>query len=267
MSAKVYTTIEELDDLEEDALDCTISQRLEALQIVAAVFDLNGLDYGLIGGTNFFLRGSDRTTTDVDIAVTGRTSMAEVLEMLDHDPRITRPASDRPMLWVSGVARVFVLIDDTQNVQIDLKRQNTSHDFDAETELLPVDGSGEARVRFFKVGPLVKMKLRAHYIRESNDDYHDLRFACLDRRYGPLVKAASQEYPYDDRALFLDKVLENHPADEYLIRDVMNLVARSGEGSEESAGSEGHDERGGFYVASGSGRARVGRSSSAESLT
>lgn len=87
MPAKTYQTLDELDDLEESSLDCTTTHRLEALCIVARVFNANNLEYGLIGGTNFYLRGSDRTTTDVDIAISGKWSLAQVLDMLGDDDR------------------------------------------------------------------------------------------------------------------------------------------------------------------------------------
>jgi len=57
MPAKHYLSIDELDDLEESAQDCTTSHRLQALRIIATIFNYNKIDYGLIGGTNFYLRG------------------------------------------------------------------------------------------------------------------------------------------------------------------------------------------------------------------
>lgn len=87
MPASYYLSIDELDDLEESACECTTSHRLEALRIVATVFNSNKINYGLIGGTNFYLRGSDRTTTDVDIAVSGNWSLAHILDLLEHDDR------------------------------------------------------------------------------------------------------------------------------------------------------------------------------------
>ena len=87
-------------------------------------------------------------------------------------------------------------------------------------------------VRFFKIAPLVKLKLHAHYIRESNNDYHDLRFACLDEKYGPLVKGMSREYLYEHRVLFLEKVGENDPGDEGVMRGVLNL-----DGDQDGGGS------------------------------
>ncbi|KAK3686139.1 hypothetical protein B0T22DRAFT_492930 [Podospora appendiculata] len=241
MGARNYRTIDELDDLEEEALDSTQTQRLETLVIVATIFNQNKLGYGLIGGTNFFLRGSNRTTTDVDIAVSNDRPMADVLNLFNDEPRITRPAADKPMLWVSGVGRTFVTIG-TQLVQVDLKSHgeghSISHDFEDDTENIQV---GSTLVRFFKMAPLVRAKLRAHYIRETSDDYHDLRFACTDQRYAPQIKQASRNYPYDERELFIDKVVENHPMEEDAIREVMNLPRSSG--STSPTGSE-EDGRG-----------------------
>lgn len=177
-----------------------------------------------------------------------------------NNPRVTRPSPLKPLLWVSGVARIFVKVNNAQLVQVDLKRQTPSaHDFEAETEEIfvpapptspspsspsslpkptvpPQNTTDPIPVRFFRVGPLVKLKLHAHYIREANKDYHDLRFACLDENYGQLVKAMSRGYLYEQRVLFLEMVVENDPVDEGAIRDVLNLAVEDTEDEDENGG-------------------------------
>ncbi len=77
----------DLDDLEEEATAATPNQQKEALQIVADIFNAHGLPYGLMGGMNFYLRGSGRTTDDVDLAVTGTQSLQSTLDLLNDDER------------------------------------------------------------------------------------------------------------------------------------------------------------------------------------
>jgi hypothetical protein len=77
----------DLDELEEAATEATVSAQIEALQIVADIFNHHQLPYGLMGGMNFYLRGSGRTTDDVDLAVTGSQSLQATLDLLNHDER------------------------------------------------------------------------------------------------------------------------------------------------------------------------------------
>jgi len=172
---------------------------------------------------------------------------------------MTRPSPQKPLLWVGGVARIFINVDEAQLVQVDLKHLTAStHDFEAETEQIfvpspPTSSSSSSPlkpaipsqnttdpipVRFFKIAALVRLKLHAHYIRESNNDYHDLRFACLDEKYGPLVKGMSREYLYEHRVLFLEKVGENDPGDEGVMMGVLNLdIGGSQDGDGDESGS------------------------------
>ncbi len=58
-----------------------------ALQIIANIFERRGLVYAVMGGMNFYLRGSPRTTRDVDLTVDGRWQLDNVLYLLNNDSR------------------------------------------------------------------------------------------------------------------------------------------------------------------------------------
>lgn len=75
----------DLDDLEEAATQATPEQQREALQVVADIFNAHQLPYGLMGGMNFYLRGSGRTTDDADLAVTGTQSLQATLDLLNEE--------------------------------------------------------------------------------------------------------------------------------------------------------------------------------------
>jgi hypothetical protein len=86
MSCQYYPPAD-LDDLEEAAAVALPDQQKIALQIVADIFNSHQLSYGLMGGMNFFLRGSGRTTQDVDLAVTRAQSLEATLNLLNGDSR------------------------------------------------------------------------------------------------------------------------------------------------------------------------------------
>ncbi len=77
----------DLDDLEEAATEANPGNQKEALQIMADIFNAHQLPYGVMGGMNFYLRGSGRTTDDVDLAVTGTQSLQATLDLLNDDDR------------------------------------------------------------------------------------------------------------------------------------------------------------------------------------
>jgi hypothetical protein len=86
MSCQYYPPAD-LDELEEAATEATPAQQRDALQIVADIFNHHGLPYGLMGGMNFYFRGSGRATDDVDLAVTGSQSLEATLDLLNDDDR------------------------------------------------------------------------------------------------------------------------------------------------------------------------------------
>jgi hypothetical protein len=77
----------DLDDLEEEAESATPEQQKIGLQIVGDIFNRNQLVYALMGGMNFYLRGSGRTTQDVDLAVSKLQSLESTLDLLNEDDR------------------------------------------------------------------------------------------------------------------------------------------------------------------------------------
>ncbi|KAK4139918.1 uncharacterized protein C8A04DRAFT_15421, partial [Dichotomopilus funicola] len=171
MSGCKYYPPEDLDELEELAEAATGPQQEAALQIIAAHFHDAHLAYGVMGGLNFCVRGSGRATQDVDVAVSKNRSLEATLGLLSGDNRITRPKSKTA--WVSGVARIFVLVG-RQQVQIDLKWQRAEgHDFDG--------------------------------------DYTDLRFVCTDKRYRNAVREMADAIPRAQRMELLEEVEEHNP--------------------------------------------------------
>ncbi|KAK4100772.1 hypothetical protein N658DRAFT_496859 [Parathielavia hyrcaniae] len=156
----MYYPPADLDDLEEEAESARPGHQKIPLEAVADIFNSNQVVYGLMGGMNFYLRGSGRATQDVDIAVSnGAPSLEVALTLLNPDDRITRPRNK--MSWVGGVARTFVRVGG-QQVQIDLKAQSTEGhgmppDLFAATELIRIR-SGGTPIRLLTVGPLVKAK-------------------------------------------------------------------------------------------------------------
>lgn len=60
--------------------------QMEALEIVVDILERNRIAYGIMGGMNFFLRGSDRTTQDVDIAVDKPPRLNVLLSLFENIP-------------------------------------------------------------------------------------------------------------------------------------------------------------------------------------
>lgn len=75
----------DLDDLEEASESAQPDQQIKGLLVVADIFNRHNLSYGLMGGMNFYLRGSGRTSQDVDIAVTGSQSLEKTLYLLNDE--------------------------------------------------------------------------------------------------------------------------------------------------------------------------------------
>lgn len=187
------------------------------------------------------------------------------------------------MQWASGVARIFVNVRG-QLAQLDLMPKGV------EGHLIPQNLAGSvdrlafrtnqgnsSTCYFLAVGPLVKTKIKAHYQRESDKDYQDLRFVCKSSRYAPLVREAAPGYRRGWKDCFLDNVLEKHPADEQQIRWALDMPrtpspdrnqppgpdprdnGRGGNGG--SSSSDGRSGRGGQSGSSKSGHSRDNSSS------
>jgi hypothetical protein len=127
---------------------------------------------------------------------------------------------------MGGVARTFVKVREHQ-VQIDLMWQRSegygvAMDLDAATELLPLSQAHAARVRFLKIGPLVKGKFRA-YGRGKPADFADLLFICTHPKYTEEVKEAADEIRLEKRELFLQEVLQTCAGESDKIRAILKL--------------------------------------------
>lgn len=128
------------------------------------------------------------------------------------------------MLWLSGIARIFVRLGDVagqggneQCVQFDLKSNaKASEGYRipsnigslVEQKTVYSGAGGPFRCYFLRVGPLVRMKFAAHFNREEDKDYADLLFVCCSKTYAPLVRHAAPDFDVDWKQLFLDRVLD-----------------------------------------------------------
>jgi hypothetical protein len=84
MPCQVYS-VNDLDDYEEEAETADAQHQTAALKIIATILNNARVTYGLMGGMNFYLRGSGRTTQDVDLAVSRSTSLSSVLDLLNNE--------------------------------------------------------------------------------------------------------------------------------------------------------------------------------------
>ncbi|EGY23288.1 uncharacterized protein VDAG_04726 [Verticillium dahliae VdLs.17] len=249
-------TEDDLEHLEESAEMARPGHQAQALALVAGVLERNAIAYGVMGGMNFYLRGSGRTTGDVDIAVDNPPRMEALLSifnshrstrltfkvdlgMLMDAIRESMPAvcakigdemdgDSSEMQWVSGVARIVVDIRG-QLVQLDLKPKGS------EGHLIPRDiASSVERMSFtvtqisfqcdmLAIGPLVAAKLKSHYNRETRADYQDLVFIVSSSRYAPQVRQASGSYRSEWTDFFLETALQNDAHLEQSIRWAFNM--------------------------------------------
>lgn len=88
----------------------------------------------------------------------------------------------------------------------------------------PVEaGTCRFSCKLLMMGPLVAAKMRAHCERESDDDYHDLFFACTSRAYAASVRRRAGMFPDEWKDCFLEKVAERNPGDEGAIRWALRM--------------------------------------------
>lgn len=78
-------TFDQLDDLEEQAEDTPPQHQRVALALISGLLEQHAITYGLMGGMNFYLRGSGRTTGDVDIAVDNPPRMDSLLNIFNNN--------------------------------------------------------------------------------------------------------------------------------------------------------------------------------------
>lgn len=78
-------TLEGLDDLEMSAETATPEDQKVALAFVVGILEDIPIGYGVMGGMNFHLRGSGRTTTDIDVAIDNSPRMRDLLRVFDSE--------------------------------------------------------------------------------------------------------------------------------------------------------------------------------------
>ncbi|POS76765.1 hypothetical protein DHEL01_v204830 [Diaporthe helianthi] len=245
-------TIDQLDDLEEQAESTPPQYQTAALALVSRLLEDNAITYGVMGGMNFYLRGSGRATGDIDIAVDNRPRMDSLLDIFNNHKDIWRPAGR--MQLVSGVARLFVNVQ-RKFVQVDLKPKG------AEGHLIPgnlsaavdtLEITSTARCKFLSIGPLVAAKIKAHYGRETRDDYVDLMFVCRSTTYAPLVRQAANTFRAEWKDCFLERVIQNDPRHETQVRWALGMErSPSPKAKSSSPASSGNGNGGGSRGGSG----------------
>lgn len=77
-------TDDDHDEMVEIASDARPDCQKEALAIIVDILERNQIAYGIMGGMNFFLRGSDRMTHDVDIAVDNPPRLDALLSLFEN---------------------------------------------------------------------------------------------------------------------------------------------------------------------------------------
>lgn len=85
-----FYDIKEMDRLEENARRASPAQQQTALRFVAGLLEENRITYSVMGGMNFFLRGSERATDDVDLAIDSPPLLGNVLELFGGRDRQVR---------------------------------------------------------------------------------------------------------------------------------------------------------------------------------
>lgn len=76
-------TLDQLDDLEMATEDSSPADQRAALAYVAGLLEQHSITYGVTGGINFYLRGSGRTTEDIDIVVDNAPRMDAILDIFN----------------------------------------------------------------------------------------------------------------------------------------------------------------------------------------
>ena len=110
-----------------------------------------------------------------------------------------------------------------------------------------------------KIGPLVAAKIKAHYGRETRDDYDDLMFVCRSSTYAPLVRAAAGNFRREWKECFLEKVIEKEPTKEEHIRWALNMPRTPSPPRKQKPGpGSGGNGRGGSGGAGGSSSSKIG---------
>lgn len=79
-------TDDDHDDLVDAAMNANPRQQREGLARVAGILEQSAIAYGVMGGMNFYLRGSGRTTGDIDLAVDNPPRMETLLRIFDDKP-------------------------------------------------------------------------------------------------------------------------------------------------------------------------------------
>ncbi|KAJ4387218.1 hypothetical protein N0V93_007807 [Gnomoniopsis smithogilvyi] len=248
-----FYTLSEQDDLEEQSGVTPTTFQTSALILVSSLLEQHRITYGLIGGMNFCLRGSGRTTSDIDIAVDNRPRMETLLDIFNNDRNIWRPGNK--LQWASGVARLFVRVQGNM-VQIDLMPKGAEgflipNDLRAAVETLNV--TTLTQCKFLRIGPLVAAKIKAHYGRETDDDYDDLRFVCKSQSYAPMVRQAANTFRREWKESFLGRVIEEEPELETQVRWALHMERSPPPGDKSSPSRSGGKGSGGSSGRSGGG--------------
>ncbi|KAL4903629.1 hypothetical protein BDW74DRAFT_179623 [Aspergillus multicolor] len=153
---------------------------LAATVYMASILATNEIRYTIMSGFSLRLRGSTRTTHDVDVAV--GCSMGRLLEVIRPREWIRRPAGH-----TAGVIRAFVAAGGDhdhglprQIVAVDLTLPGSlgaPEDLSTASEAIPINTpSGQQELVLLDVKSILVAKLGVFFARASAKDFHDLEF-------------------------------------------------------------------------------------------
>ncbi|KAF2691387.1 hypothetical protein K458DRAFT_353109 [Lentithecium fluviatile CBS 122367] len=188
-------------------------QLIAAADFVSQVFRANNIPFALMGGFALKLRGSNRDTHDVDVAV--GCTMQRLIEVLSAQSRVRRPAGP-----TSGVMKVFVRVGGQLNpgvselwVAVDMilrgslgapdNPQNSSEVLTFST------AAGPKQLPVIDILSAMGSKLNAYYARQGQSDYQDISF--LITKYPEQIFALRTQLNATHRQYFVASFAQGNP--------------------------------------------------------
>ncbi|RMD41617.1 hypothetical protein DV735_g3529, partial [Chaetothyriales sp. CBS 134920] len=184
-----------------------IGDLLIAADYITRLFDANQIPFAFMGGFSVNVRGSQRETHDVDVAV--GCDMHKLLMAVSTQPdRLLRPLGP-----VSGVMRIFIKGENEDGlsspyVMVDLiLRGSLGAPDHLETESEDVKAGpdlGDRPFRLINLPSLLQSKLGAFFGRSADNDMADIIFLIL--RYPEEVYNARAALNQEHRQHFINKL-------------------------------------------------------------
>ncbi|KAI9729158.1 MAG: hypothetical protein M1834_007065 [Cirrosporium novae-zelandiae] len=186
---------------------------ISAADYLAQILQTNGVVFAFMGGFAVNLRGSGRTTHDVDIAV--GTTMLELRQTFIQQQRVVLPAGP-----TSGVLRIFVKTGGPwdgfdipeKTVEIDLILSGAlgfPENFQTDSEIISTNTVlGIKQYPVLTILYMMRSKLNAFYDRQSVNDYEDITW--LTAHYPVDVYQIRMQLDYEYRLTFLQAYIHQY---------------------------------------------------------